>query len=204
MKQFSLKSKIQFICILILVSYIVYSGVVYFNLFIAAKNIQYTQDLEFLQLKIFGSSTTDEVNTISAHFSILDSSGNTITEIERSWNGNYLAIEFNQSEINGKYFIFPSKIFAKNRIIEGQGFNKNGISLEKYYDENNRCILLGRGYTKKDRENLYYISRFTNRQYLVPSFGMVNKYVLDLSDCDPDVLYSVSCDRKGKLTLHRM
>lgn len=189
---------------LIFAFYLIYAGVIYIKVFRAAKSVNEIQNQEFLRFTIYGSSSSEEGNTVSARFAIIDSKGNEITEIERSWNGNYLAVEFNQLELADKYFIFPSKIFAKNRIIEGSKGRKKGTRLEKYYGENNECILLGKNSLKKNRLELYTISQFTNKNFLVPTFGFVNTYTLDLSDCEPDVFYVISCDSKGKLTLHRM
>jgi len=187
---------------IIVTIYLLYASIIYVRLFISSKTLDENQKQDFVHFTIFGSSTNDEVNTVSAHFSIVDSRGNIITEIERSWNGNYLAIEFAQSELNGKYFIFPSRIYAKERIIEGGQNRKFGTELEKYYEENNQCILLGTK-SRKDRENLYVISRFTNKKFKVPTFNVVSTYTLDLSNCKTETYYTISCDANGKLTLHQ-
>lgn len=189
---------------IIFVIYLIYAGIIYIKVFNAARNLDEIQNQEFLNFIIYGSSTSEEGNTVSARFTIVDFKGNGITEIERSWNGNYLAVVFNQSKIINKYFIFPEKIFAKNRIIESGINRKRGTQLEKYYGENRECILLGKPSLKKNRENLYLISRFTNKNYLIPTFGIVNSYTLDLSNCEPDVYYTVSCDSKGKIILRQM
>lgn len=184
--------------------YLLYAGIIYIRVFVSARNLPEFQNQEFLHFIIYGSSTSDEGNTVSARFTIVDSSGNSISEIERSWNGNYLAVKFNQAKILNKYFIFPEKIYAKDRIIES-GISKNkGTHLERYYSENRECILPGKKSLKKNRENLYIISRFTNKKYYVPTFTIVDSYVLDLSNCDSDVFYTISCDKNGKLTLLQM
>lgn len=184
--------------------YILYAGIIYIKIYISANNSYEIQNQEFLHFTIYGSSTSEEGNTVSARFSIIDTKGNSITEIERSWSGNYLAVEFNQAKLDGKYFIFPSRIFAKDRIIEGDKKRKQGTQLEKYYEDNRECILLGKNSTKKNREDLYIISRFTNKNYYVPTFGFVNTYILDLSNCEADCFYTISCNNSGKLTLQKM
>ena len=71
---------------------------------------------EFLRVKIFGNSTTHDGNTISAEISIVDTNGNEIAAIERSWTGNYLGVEFAEVEFNDNYFLFPKKYTEKNGL----------------------------------------------------------------------------------------
>ena len=70
---------------------------------------------EFLRIKIYGSSTDSDgsvgSSTVSGTFSIIDSNANEIAVIERSWSGSYLAVEFARIGMDGKYFVFPSRIY---------------------------------------------------------------------------------------------
>lgn len=156
---------------------------------------------EFLRIKIYGSSSTGEGNTVSGTFSVIDTNGNEIAVIERSWSGAYLSVEFAQADFNSKYFIFPSRIYGKNRIIEERKERNNGTSLEKYYDDNRQCMLLGYGSTLRDRKNLYILSLFSNNKYKIPDFGVTSYYTIDLSQCKTNRYYSISCDENGKLTV---
>ncbi|MCR5286081.1 MAG: hypothetical protein K6D95_10850 [Treponema sp.] len=181
--------------------YIIYCGLVYLRLFIAAKNITELKNQDILTFIIYGSSSSLEENTISGRFSILDSGQNEITQIERSWNGNYLTVDFTQIEINNKVISFPSTIYSRNRIFEKK--NKNsGIKLEKYYNENKECILLDKNFSKKQRQDLYFISCFSKKKYLVPAFN-INSYTLDLSVCLNDFYYVISYNESGKTILHQ-
>ena len=73
---------------------------------------------EIMRIKIYGSSTSKEGNTISGTFSIINMNGNEIAVIERSWNGSYLGVEFNKIKLNGHKFVFPIKVYGKENIIE--------------------------------------------------------------------------------------
>lgn len=185
-------------------SYLIYSSCIYAKVFIGASKVNEVQNQEFVRFQIFGKSENGDEKTISARFSITDDRGYEFTQIERSWNGNYLAIEFCQAKLGDKYFIFPKKIFAKERIIESVKLNRQGTELERYYNENNECYLIGNQKQKKQRNFLYTISRFANKKYAVPTLGFVSTYVIDLSNCSSDVYYSISCDRNGKLILLQM
>lgn len=195
-----LKTTGYFLFILSII-YILYTSTVYLVCFNAVHQLPENVEQEFLRIKIYGSSATSEGNTISGTFSIIDSNGNEIAVIERSWSGAYLSVEFAQSDFNNKYYIFPTRIYGKNRIIEERKERKNGTTLEKYYDDNGQCMLLGYGSSLKDRRNLYALSLFTNNKYKVPDFGVKNYYTIDLSQCKTNRYYSISCDSKGKLSV---
>ena len=120
----------------------------------AAASLKANIPQEFLRIKIYGSSSDSEGNTVSGTFSIIDSNGNEIAVIERSWSGSYLAVEFARVGTEGKYFVFPSRIYGKNRIIEERRERSHGTLLEKYYDDYGQCMLLGYGSTSASRKKL--------------------------------------------------
>lgn len=159
---------------------------------------------EFLRIKIYGSSSdsaSPSDSTVSGSFSIIDSNGNEIAVIERSWSGSYLAIEFARVSTGGKYFIFPSRIYGKNRIIEERSERSHGTLLEKYYDDYGQCMLLGYGSSLKNRRQLYKIAAFATGKYKVPGFGLVTKFSIDLSGCRPDRFYSISFNEDGSFSV---
>lgn len=190
-----------YILFIFAILYVVYTSVVYLSCFNSVHQLSENLSQEFLRIKIYGSSANTEGNTISGTFSVIDSNGNEIAVIERSWSGAYLAVEFAQSDFNNKYFIFPSRIYGKNRIIEERKERKNGTTLEKYYDDNGQCMLSGYGSSLKDRRNLYLLSLFANNKLIVPDFGINTYYTIDLSQCKTNRYYSISCDEKGKLSI---
>ncbi len=152
---------------------------------------------EFLRIKIYGSSSDSDGNTVSGTFSIIDSNGNEISVIERSWSGSYLSVEFARLGNDGKYFVFPSRIYGKNRIIEERRERSKGTPLEKYYNDYGQCMLLGYGSSLSSRKKLYRIAAFATGKYKVPSFGLVSRFSIDLSGCRPDRYYSISFSGNG-------
>lgn len=181
--------------------FIIYHCYIYGNLWYSAKKLNEFNQQEYVRIKIYGNSSEGETNTVSASFSIVDTNGNEIAAIERSWSGSYLAVDFAQTKINGKYFVFPYRIYGKDRIMENShSFNK-GISLEKYYDDNYQCMLLGYGSTLKEREYLYNIARFATKKIPVINIGYTGIFSIDLSDCKSDVYYSISKNTNGKLSV---
>ena len=148
--------------------------------------------LEILRINIFGNSQQEGENTVSASFSLIDSSGNEIAVIERSWVGNYLTIDFYRVSINKKIFYFPSEICSKDQIYEGSRLkHKKGTELSRYYDENGQCMLLGYGSTLKQRKALYNISVIATHKYPFYDFAISKNIVIDLSLCKNDVYYSI-------------
>lgn len=197
----NLKKRHKKLFFVILSIYFFYATIIYTKFFLAVYKINEQQNQDFMILKIYGNSSLKDGNTVSARFSILDSNQNTITELERSWSGNYLAVNFARINLFDKEFIFPTKIFAKEKIFEN---SKNGINLEKYYNENNQCMLFSQNHSIKNRKRLYLISRFANKKYLVPTFNLIKNSTINLSECKNDIFYIISCDKNGNLILHQM
>ena len=182
---------------LFIIAYIVFSCWAYLACWNSAVSLSQNIPQEFLRIKIYGSTSEFEGNTVSGTISIIDSNGNEIAVIERSWSGSYLAVEFARVSSGGKYFVFPSRIYGKNRIIEERRERFHGTLLEKYYDDYNQCMLLGYGSTLRQRKLLYRIAAFATGKYKIPTFGLVKRFSIDLSGCRPDRYYSISFDENG-------
>ena len=192
-----------------LILYIIFTCWSYLACWNSAVTLPSNIPQEFLRIKIFGSSSEAEAgvsagNTVSGTFSIIDSNGNEIAVIERSWSGSYLAVEFARVGVDGKYFIFPSRIYGKNHIIEERRERSHGTLLEKYYDDYNQCMLLGYGSSLKQRKLLYRISSFATGKYLVPTFGLVTRFSIDLSSCRPDKYYSIRFSSNGNYIIEEL
>ena len=178
--------KIKFLIPVLAVFYIIYSGFIYSIVYTSAKKLPCLDDKEVMRIKLFGSSISEDGNTVSAVFSIIDTNGNEMAVIERSWNGNYLTIDFYKTNISGKNFFFPSAIYGKEEMLAGPRRTRQ-TSLSRYYDENKECLLLGFGSTKKQRQLLYNISSFSNGHFKVLRIGRVKKISTDLSFCQTGI-----------------
>ena len=182
---------------LLVIVYIIFTCWSYLSCWNSAMSLPSNVPQEFLRIKIYGSSsdlTDSSDSTVSGTFSIIDSNGNEIAVIERSWSGSYLAVEFARVHADGKYFIFPSRIYGKDRITEVRRERSHGTLLEKYYDDYGQCMLLGYGSSLRQRKLLYKIAVFATGKFRVPSFGLATRFSIDLSNCRPDRYYSISFD----------
>ena len=203
-KQNNLLKLISPLITLIVVAYIIFTCWSYLACWNSAAGLSQNIPQEFLRIKIYGSSSESEGNTVSGTISIIDSNGNEIAAIERSWGGAYLAVEFARVTVNGKYFVFPSRIYGKNRITEERHERFHGTLLEKYYDDYGQCMLLGYGSSLSARKKLYNIAAFATGKYRVPSFGLVTRFSIDLSGCRPDRYYSISFDENGQYIVEEL
>ncbi len=195
---------------IIIIGYVIFTCWSYLSCWNAAVTLPSNIPQEFLRIKIYGASydldsglaeQTSTTASISGTFAIIDSNGNEIAVIERSWSGSYLAVEFARIGINSKYFVFPSRIYGKNRIIEERRERSHGTLLEKYYNDYGQCMLLGYGSSLKQRKLLYKIAAFATGKYPVPAFGLVTRFSVDLSDCKPEHYYSISFNEKGQCVI---
>ncbi|MCR4949189.1 MAG: hypothetical protein K6A15_08555 [Treponema sp.] len=186
---------------LAIVVYVVFTCWAYLACWTSAAALPSNVPQEFLRIKIYGSGSDE---TVSGTFAIIDSNGNEIAVIERSWSGSYLAVEFARVGIEGKYFIFPSRIYGKNRIVEERRERSHGTTLEKYYDDYGQCMLLGYGSSLKQRKQLYRIASFATGKYTIPVFGLATRFSIDLSACRPDHYYSISFSSDGSYILDEL
>ena len=185
---------------LLFITWIFFVFVSYITLYHSASQIEQPNQQEYLRVHLYGSSSSPDGNTISASFSVVDDAGNEIAAIERSWSGNYLSVDFAQASFKDKFFIFPLRIYGKERIMQTNKDRKGGTDLEKYYDDNRQCLLSGYGSSLYERQELYKISRFATKKLLiVPSFGHITTYSVDLSECRNDVYYSIQVLSDGKI-----
>lgn len=183
----------------IILAFILFNAYTIYDVWKASQNLYEIPEQEYIRLIIYGSSSSPDGNTISAAFSIVDTNGNEIAKIERSWAGNYLAVDFAETGFDQKSFLFPYGIYGKERIMQTKSSRYKKTTLEKFYDDNSQCLLLGFGSTYEDRKNLYIISRFANKKIPVLTFGRVSTYTLDLSDCKINRYYSIQRTSSGKL-----
>ena len=86
----------------VLISYILFNFYSLYSVWNAAKQLNQLTQQEYIRFTIYGSSSSNDGDTISASFSVVDSNGNEISKIERSWSGNYLAVEFAETSFAGK------------------------------------------------------------------------------------------------------
>jgi len=182
--------------------YVLYNCVIYALFFHSVRKLPQIRLEDYMHVLVYGSSS--EGNTVSANFSIIDSNGNEIATIERSWSGAYLEVQFNYIELYGKTFYFPSKIYGKDHIFEAKNKYKRTTALEKYYDENGQCMLLGYGSSLKERRALYILSRFANRKFYIIDFGISKKMIVDLSNCENNIFYSISTNGHGDLSIYQL
>lgn len=199
-RQFYLKKNfltiIGLIFLIIFINLVIYfAGVNSSKKLSVFRNSQY----EIMRIKIYGSSVSKDGNTISGTFSLIDANGNEIAVIERSWNGSYLGVEFCKIKLNGQYFLFPEKIFGKEKVIEQKKDSKRGTKLRKYYTENRECLLLGNDSTKSQRRALYNISLLGIKYLTFLHFHFVEYFTINLSECKTNRYYSITCDKNGNL-----
>lgn len=189
------------IFVLLLVSY---NCFIYLQCFSISRKIMVPVEQEYIRFKIYGSSYTENGPTVSGTVSVVDSNGNDIALIERSWTGLYLAVEFAQCNFLGTNYIFPNKIYGKESIIDTRTDIKQGTSLEKYYNENGQCMLLGYGSEFKERHALYNLARFATRKIKLFDFGTTSSFIIDLSECKTEVYYSIKRDEFGKIFIEEI
>ena len=162
---------------------------------------------ESLRFIVYGSSSENGVDTVSAKITIMDTAGNEISTIERSWPGSYLSFDFYRADFDSKKYYFPYRVRGINTIIEkpSSSFRNRhkGSNLYPYFMENGECILYSGSQGYGVRQGLYKIARFASR----PLFFKYSKYVsllsIDLSRCESGYYYSLFVNEEGEIEIKK-
>jgi hypothetical protein len=185
-----------------LVMFIVYA-VKFGECFGASGRLPGIDEYQIMRILVYGTSTSENGDTVSAVISLLDTAGNECAVLERSWRGSSLAVDFRSAEFSGKRFLFPDVIYGRETVYEHRGpwMFRSGTDLERYYMENRQCMLLGTGSTYKNRHDLYMLARFALNPAAAFSAGFSAGYTVDLSRCETGVYYAVFTNSNGRLEI---
>jgi hypothetical protein len=164
--------------------------------FICAKNIPDIPAFAVVRFVIFGSG----IDTVSARVVLCDTKGNTIAEIERSWKGTSLSLEFVRASFGGKSVYAPYRIAASG----GTGFTgfQNAVTsataLKKYYFKGGETLLFA-SETPETQKALNAFSRFALNAgtKFGTRFGSVK--TISLAECQSGAYYSVMVDTRGSV-----
>lgn len=153
-----------------------------------AKELPRIPAYDMMHFTVFGSSG----DTVSGRFTLYDTSGKEIAEIERSWNAPSLSITFTAACFDDRLFVFPYKIYgSENKNIW------NGTSLEPYYMEHGLCLLLSEWSSKKQKRALYHLGVFALAKSVSYFTKFARQYTIDLSTCDSGREYMIVVQQTG-------
>ena len=162
--------------------------------FIRAKNVPDIPAFAAVRFVIYGSGT----ETVSARVVLCDTKGNAIAEIERSWKGTSLSLEFARASFGGKSVYAPYRIAASG----GAGFAgfqntvTSATALKKYYLKGGRSLIFA-GEPPEAQKALYAFSRFALNAgtKFGTRFGSVK--AISIAECQSGVYYAVMLDTRG-------
>ena len=165
-----------------------------------SNSIYLPDNYEIMRIKIYGSSDFSTNETVSANISILNTDEVECAVIERSWSGTSIAIDC--FSFNNKFF-FPKKIYGTNYDSEKGKFSsgRKGTLLTPYYLENNKCLLLGFGFSDNQMENLHSIVKYSLSKFSSFLGVFSKKVIIDLSRCEIGKIYSVIVNPNGNIIL---
>lgn len=169
----------------------------FFSCFWAAKKVPDYAPYPMIRIEFYGSG----IDSVSARFSLFDTSGREFSVIERSWTGETLGLEFATSSFGGKTFSFPLKVYPKGQYAnEKQG----GTNLSYYYLDHGKNMFLGLPCTEEQRRSLYRLTAFALWQSRRFESRFSHTIKIDLSSCEKGHTYDVISDSRGLLTLSEM
>lgn len=167
--------------------------------FSAAKKIP---QIDFQLLRILPYNAAD--SEISASVSILDTDGEVLAVIERSWHGSFLSVECICASFSENKLYFPKRIYgAKTEYPSLADMGKRsgrGTALFRYYNRDGACLLFGKSRPAFERSSVHKIAffAFSPASFAVPRF--VQKTSVNLSGLESGKYYGVFVE-KGVLVV---
>jgi hypothetical protein len=168
--------------------------------FFAVKNIPDIPPFAAARFIVHGSG----VDTVSARLVLCDTRGGTIAEIERSWRGTALSLEFARASFGTKSMYVPYRIVAS-----GGGFKTafqnpvtSSTALKKYFFKDGKTLFFRReGASAQNAAAAFSRFALNIAPRVGTRFGSVR--TIPLSDCHSGVYYAVMLDTAGSLMLVR-
>jgi len=160
--------------------------------FADSRNIRKINPYDMVHFTLFGSSE----DTVSGKFTLYNTAGREVAEIERSWNAEDLSLEFTAACFNDRQFIFPYEIYGNSNERK-----TSGTLLGSYFMEHGECLLLSPAYSAKERRALYHLAVFAfarSKSYLN---RFSRQYTVDLYSCVAGKEYMVIVSQTGMLQL---
>ncbi len=187
------KSKVFFVKIILFLvaAFCLFNILSFVDCILSSKNISMEGE-EILRIRFFGNSEEIGTNTVSANVAVLDSAGTEIAVIERSWNGNFLAVDFIRTELSNSVFYFPLDVYGITSISKDSKsdfkLKKIGSNLSKYYIDFNRCLLVQPLQLQK---KLFKIADFSLNPFIFVSLFFSKKETLRLHECEGGKTYGI-------------
>jgi hypothetical protein len=145
-------------------------------------------------------------DTVSAHIALCDTEGNTFAEIERSWRGTSLSLEFASASFGGKTVNVPYRIAAAGQTgFAALSRPAGGTALKKYFMKKGKCLFFTplSADVSRAQKALYAFARFALNisARLDSRFGETK--IISLAECESGVYYTVLLDTAGSTFLIR-
>ena len=158
---------------------------------------------QMARIVLYGFSHEESSDTISGRLALMDTKGNEIAVIERSWQGNYLFMDFTKADISEKNFYFPYMIRSTERLYEKKSRfrRRKGTYLYPYFMENRQCLLFSNSEGESSRRNLYKVAEFSRNPGIMYFSDITKNIVVNLSECQSGVYYGIFLNEEGKLVL---
>jgi hypothetical protein len=157
-----------------------------------SRAVPHVDPFDVIHITVFGSSA----DTVSGKFTLYDTSGREVAEIERSWNAQSLYLECDASCFDNRFFVFPYKIYGDDRRNA-----PGGTKLNAYYMEHGECLLLSRNTARRQRKALYHLGQFAFAKSVSYLSRFSRQYIIDLSSCKPGKEYMLVISQQGNLFL---
>ncbi len=124
--------------------------------FFAEKHVPNLGEQAIMRVEIYGTS----LDTVSARFALLDTSGREFAVLDRSWSGNVLSVEFTSAAFGNREFLFPLNICAEQYLPLGKSRTYRGTPLPRYYLYDDVCAFLDDSWGFAERHALFSLATF--------------------------------------------
>ncbi len=173
---------------------------IFLRCFFVADDIPEFNSVVLMRVMLYGKSP----ESMSAHISLVDSTGKEFAIIDRSWSNQSLYVEFSSAEFGGKSLFFPIRLYSGHHLPSGRAVVSKGLDLTRYYMDGGECAFVSPFSAKKKRSAVTAFAVFADFQ----SKKFQSKYsrmrTMNLTELQDGVVYEITTSSDGSLGLSQM
>lgn len=188
------------VSLLILLGFASYYFFIFARCFFVSKDIVPFYSVSLMRVMVYGKSP----ESMSAHISLMDSSGKEFAVIDRSWSNSSLYIEFSSASFKEKEIYFPIRIYSGRYLSSGRMVAGRGLDLTRYYMDGDECSFVSAHDSKEHKSAVGAFAVFAVSQSKKFQSRFSKIRTINISDLQDAAVYEVVIGSNGSLNVYRM
>ncbi len=191
---------VSLVSLLILFGFATFYFFIFVRCFFVADDIPEYKDVVMMRVMLYGRSP----ESMSAHISLVNSSGREFAIIDRSWSNQSLYVDFSSAEFGGKTMYFPIRLYSGHYLPSGRVVVSKGLDLTRYYMERGECAFISSSAPKKRKSAVNAFAVFADFQSKKFQSRYSKIRTMNLTELQGGVVYEITASSDGSLGLAQM